>query len=367
MPFDASPYLPALPIRSSAPRVPASATRRLSRWWRAPLWVAALLTGAKSFADNPLLGSPRLNRAGLHIWRLTAAHKLAWWRRARLAHLIAAELKAQFDRDGFIAVPDVLARAEFDKLRAEILDCGDVCRSQQQGDTITTRIPLGPELLERIPALAALLESPRWKGAMAYVASTRATPLYYLQAIAGGVVDGPADPQLELHSDTFQPSLKAWLFLTDVADNGRPLTYVAGSHRLTPERVTWEQRRSVDIASADRLSQRGSLRVRPDELPALGLPQPTRFTVAANSLVIADTCGFHARAGSDRPTLRIELWAYCRRSPFLPWTGLDLLSWRPLAIRRAQWLAGIVDWLDRRGWKKQQWRPAGPWRELLKR
>ena len=150
-------------------------------------------------------------------------------------------------------------------------------------------------------------------------------------------------------------------------EDGRPLTYVAGSHRLTPERIAWEKRRSVEIANADRLSQRGSLRVRPDELPALGLPQPTHFAVPANTLVVADTCGFHARAASDRPTLRIEIWAYSRRSPFLPWTGLDLLSWRPLAVRRAEWLGGIIDWLDRRGWMKQQWRRSGSWSDAITR
>jgi hypothetical protein len=84
-------------------------------------------------------------------------------------------------------------------------------------------------------------------------------------------------------------------------------------------------------------------------------------------LVVADTCGFHARSDSDRPTLRIELWAYCRRSPFLPWTGLDLLSLRPLAIRRGEWLGRIMDWLDARGWAKQQWRPAGTWRQTTGR
>jgi len=45
-----------------------------------------------------------------------------------------------------------------------------------------------------------------------------------------------------------------------------------------------------------------------------------------------------------------------RRSPFLPWTGLDPLSWRPIAIRRAEWLQSIVDWLDRRGWATE-WLP----------
>lgn len=337
------------------------------RWWRAPVWLGALLTGSKSFVDNPLLGSSRLNRLGLHVWRLTAAHRLAWWRRRRLAHLLPADLKAQFDRDGFVVVTDALPEQQFRALRTAIFEAELECRSHQQGDTITTRMPVGPDLLRRVPALASLLGGSRWKGIMAYVGSTRSEPVYYLQAIAGAVADGPPDPQLELHSDTFQPSLKAWLFLTDVADDGRPLTYVAGSHRLTPERIAWEKRKSIAIAKADRLSQRGSLRIAPSELQSLGLAQPVHFAVPANTLVAVDTCGFHARASSDRPTMRVELWAYCRRSPFLPWTGFDLLSWRPAAIRRAEWLGWMFDWLDRRGWTIQQWRRIGRWSDAIER
>jgi Phytanoyl-CoA dioxygenase (PhyH) len=338
---------------------------RATRWWLAPLWLAAVFTGAKSFVDNPILGSKRLNGAGLHPWRLKAAHRLAAWRRSRLAHLAPADVRAQFDRNGFVVLPDFLPSGQFAALKSAVLDLEKECRSQQQGDTITMRTPVGPDLLRRVPALRSLLRSSRWKGIMAYVASNRSQPLYYLQAIAGGTVEGPPDPQLELHSDAFQPSLKAWLFLTDVAEDGRPLTYVAGSHRLTPERLAWEQRKSVEIDGADRLSQRGSLRVRLDELTSLGLPQPTAVAVPANTLVVADTCGFHARAASDRPTLRIELWAYCRRSPFLPWTGFDLLSWGPIASRRAQSLTQILDWLGARGWAKQHWQPAGRWRDVV--
>jgi hypothetical protein len=367
VPFDASIYTRTETIRTGAPRVGGFSVRRTLRWLRAPFWAAALLTGAKSFVDNPILGSRRLNRAGLHAWRLAAAHRLAAWRRARLARRVPVELKAAFDHDGFVVVPDVLPAVEFDELKSALLQVDLECRSHQQGDTITTRIAVGPELLRRVPALASLLDSSRWKGLMAYVASSRTEPLYYIQAIAGGVAEGPPDPQLELHSDTFHPSLKAWLFLTDVPEDGRPLTYVAGSHRLTPERLGWEKRRSIDIAKADRLSQRGSLRISAAELSAIGLPRPTHFAVPANTLVVADTFGFHARAASDHATLRIELWAYCRRSPFLPWMGFDLLSWKPLAIRRAEWLGSIVDWLDRRGWAKQQWRRSGPWRDVIRR
>jgi hypothetical protein len=82
--------------------------------------------------------------------------------------------------------------------------------------------------------------------------------------------------------------------------------------------------------------------------------------VTANTLVAIDTCGFHARGSSTRPTVRVEIWAYTRRTPFLPWTGFDPLSWSPVAMRRASWLARIVDHLERVGLGKQHWKPAPP-------
>lgn len=323
------------------------------------MWFLALFTGAKSFRDNAILGSPLLNRTGLHVWRLTAAHALARWRRARLAHLVPDALRQQFERDGFIVVRDVLPSSEFAGLQRSILEAELECRAQQQGDTITRRSAFGPQLARRFPALAELLGRPSWRGLMAYVAATRSRPLYYLQTISGGVAEGPPDPQIELHSDTFHPSLKAWFFLTDVEEDGRPLTYVAGSHRLSPERIAWERQKSIDVMkNGDSLSQRGSLRIQPHELDQLGLPRPTRFCVPANTLVIVDTCGFHARGSSDRQTLRVELWGYCRRNPFLPWVG-GMLSWLPVADRRMDWVHALLDRADGLGIRKQHWKPAG--------
>jgi hypothetical protein len=338
--------------------------RQSTRWWRAPLWLLELATGYKSFADNPILGSPRLNRAGLHANRVKLAHRLAWARRRRLAAAVPRDWREQFDRDGFVMVRDFLDPDQFARLREALLNSEFDTRAHQQGDTVTRRVAVGPPLLKRIPELRALLARRDWKALLSYIGSTRSEPLYYVQTIAAGVAEGPPDPQLQLHSDTFHPSLKAWLFLTDVGEDDRPLTYVPGSHRLTPERLAWEQARSVAIAGADRLTQRGSFRVDPQELSALNLPQPIHFAVPANTLVAVDTCGFHARADSNRPTLRVELWAYSRRSPFLPWTGLDPLSLPGLAERRAGWAAAILDRLDRRGWAQQHWRAVGKRRPM---
>jgi len=341
-----------------APRSPAD-------WLRAPWWALQLATGAKSFVDNPLIGSKALNHRGLHLKRVRLAHRMAAARRARLAHAVPAELREEFDRDGFVEIRDFLPQDQFGRLRDGLLNGEFPAREHRQGDTITRRVAIGPEMLHAIPGLRDLLHNHRWRGLMRYVASNRGEPLYYLQTIFAGVEEGPPDPQVNLHSDAFQPSLKAWFFLTDVAGDEAPLTYVPGSHRLTAAREKWEQERSLTVLDeGDRLSQRGSLRIELDELAALGLPQPHRFAVPANTLVVADTYGFHARGRAVRPSVRAEIWAYNRRSPFLPWTGLDPLSLPFVAPSRAEWLGRAVDWLDRRGWKQQHWRDVGRKRAL---
>lgn len=333
--------------------------RTLLKWWRAPLWLLALGTGAKSFADNPILGSQRLNRRGLHVARLKLAHRLAWARRRSLAAGVPAQWREAFDRDGFAEIHDFLPADAFERIRSALFEGEFETRQHQQGNAVTRRVAIGPQLLRTQDDLRAMLDSKRWRSLMAYVGGTRAAPFHYVQTVVTGHVDGPPDPQLELHADTFHPSLKAWLFLTDVTDDQGPLTYVAGSHRLTPQRLAWEHQRSISIRQADRLSQRGSMRIGPEELAALGFPPPRRFAVPANTLVAIDTSGFHARGDSDRPTVRVEIWAFSRRTPFLPWTGLELLNWRPIAIRRAEWMARMVDRLDRLGVKKQHWQPIG--------
>jgi hypothetical protein len=122
----------------------------------------------------------------------------------------------------------------------------------------------------------------------------------------------------------------------------------------------WVGRKCIEVLeSGDRLSQRGSLRVKADELGSLGLPQPTRFAVPANTLVLVDTCGFHARAASDRPSVRVELWAFCRQNPFVPWIAAGPLSRPPFAAWRVVGLLRMFDWLDRIGMAKQHWKRTG--------
>lgn len=329
-----------------------------SRYLLAPWWLLQLGTGAKAFSDNPLIGSPALNRMGLHVARVRIAARLAARRRARLARLVSEGDRHAFLRDGFVMHRDFLPSASFAALREQVLGYRGPAREMVQGDTVTRRIALDPEALAAMPAARALLADRTWRGLIAYAGSFDAKPLTYIQTILSHVHDAPPDPQTALHADTFHPTVKAWLFLADVGEREGPFVYVPGSHRLTPARLRWEHERSMIARNGlDRLSARGSFRIEPAALAGLGLPAPVSFAVPANTLIVADTFGFHARALSQSRSKRIEIWAYGRRNPFVPWAGLDPSSIPGIAERRVPWLWAARDRLE--PLIGQPWRDVG--------
>jgi hypothetical protein len=322
-----------------------------------PLWAALLLSGDKSFADNPLIGSPRLNRWGLHAWRLRGADWLARSRRRRLAARVAPQDRAAFDRDGYVMKPDFLPPDLFAQLRQQLIAYRGPAREEVQGTAVTRRMACDATLLAAVPALRGLMALPAWRGLLRYAGSFDAEPMLYVQTVLSHARPGQPDPQEALHADTFHATVKAWLFLTEVAPGAMCFCYVPGSHRLTPQRLAWERDKSLQMSpQTERLTARGSFRVGLEELAALELPPPREFAVPANTLVVADTHGFHARGASLGPTLRVEIWAYGRRNPFLPWTGLD--PWRLPFLRERRmglaWWAG--DRLERLTGQYHVWR-----------
>lgn len=337
---------------------PTPLARTVGRALLTPVWVLQLFTGYKSFLDNPLIGSRRLNGRGLHLARVRLADVLCRWRRRRLARHVRPDWIAAFERDGFVVIPDVVPPSDFPALRQAILSYEGHAREMTQGDAITRRLAVDPAMLARIPALRALLARPDIVALLHYVASFRTVPLHYIQTIVSHIGTPDADPQETLHADSFHSSLKSWLFLNSVAEDEGPFCFVRGSHRFTPARLQWERHRSLsDPRAIDRLSARGSPRVNDADLDAMGLPAAKGLAVAANTLVVADTVGFHARGASVKPGERVEIWSYARRNPFLPWLGGDLLSMPGIAERRVNWLWAVRDRFERR--LGQPWKPVG--------
>jgi Phytanoyl-CoA dioxygenase (PhyH) len=321
-----------------------------------PWWTAQLFTGTKSFERNLVIGSGRLNRWGLHAARVRLAHRLAEARRRKLARLISEADREAFERDGFVVRENFLPPEQFAALLDEVKAYRGPLREIAEGDTIMRKIALDRGTLARLPALGAVLRSKGWRGLIRYVGSRDAEPVVWVQSILRHAHPGPPDPQTSLHADTFHPTVKAWLFLTDVAEDAGPFTYVPGSHRLTAQRLAWERQMSLAARHSPTAEIRqGSFRIDQVLLAALGLPPPRAVAVPANTLVVADTFGFHARGPSADPSLRVEIWAYGRRSPFLSWSAL--VPWTTAALGRRSVLSWkLGDLLEIAGFRKNPWR-----------
>ena len=339
------------------PRARAAWPSLSLQWLLFPL---LLFTGYKSCRDNAALGNRWLNLLGLHVARVWLAAWMAAVRRWFLRSCLAREKRREYAVNGFVQDVDFLPTEEFDRVRQEVLGSTWLLREMKQGNAITRKVFLDRAVLEEShPALSRLLSHPALLARLRYVAGVGGEPLFAIQAV---VCEGGAqtDPQMVLHQDTFHSTAKAWFFLEDVADDGCPFAYVPGSHRLTWKRLGWEYRQSLSARRHPVLYHaRGSFRVSVDELAALGLPPPRRFAVPANTLVVGDTYGFHARSPAARPAVRIEIYASLRRNPFMPWVGLDFFSLPLIRRYRGVWTMRLLALFACWGWMKMPWKSKG--------
>jgi hypothetical protein len=337
------------------------AKKSWQRWLLIPLYALAVATAAKSFRDNPVIGNARLNRLGLHLVRRRIASPLGQYRRRRLANLVTEDDRAALACDGFIIKPNFLDDETFRALRTEIQALNVPAREAVIGDTLTRLIPLDGRLLPKLPTARSVLEGKRYRGLLAYVGSFRRRPHLYIQTVFSKVLeDAEPDIQSFYHSDTFHPTVKSWLFLDDVSPDSTPFTYVPGSHVANRRRMAWERRTSITAAQGnDRLTAEGSFRISEAEIKRLGYGAPVSLPVAANTLVVADTSGFHARGTAAGKTMRLSIWAYSRSNPFLPFTGGDLTGLPIVKGHALRIYWALTDRLKDRRKAPRDWRWVG--------
>lgn len=308
-------------------------------WLLKPLLlVLGVFSTAKSFKRSPVIGHPRLNALGLHVLRAAFAHLIMGLRMRLFAFPVPAADRETFLRDGILVKPDFLPPDAFRRIRDEALEYDGRIREFVEGEAVTRR---------------AFFDDAA--GAPGFLALERHLPLTRLMAMASGgtppvwsverIAPGPGDPQTELHSDTFHPSAKCWLYLHDVGADEGPFVYTPGSHRLNWRRVKWEYRRScVARDLQDGHSEHGSFRAYAMDIEELGLDPPRPYPVRANTLVVANTYGFHCRRPGPPSQARTAAHAFARGNPFLPIALPPVgVAVAPLRWARRRYFA----WLDR--------------------
>ena len=324
--------------------------------------VIGILVAEKSFEKNQLLSNVKLNKWGLHQKRVALVHRLANRRRQKLEKYINSADAQFFYTHGYIVKENFLTDAEFGALEAEIAMHSFDTREMLQGNTVTRRMSLDMHELQLTKKISYFLKHAEWNHLINFVASFKVQPMNYIQVIFSKINQDQPDPQTNFHSDTFYSSAKAWLFLTDVDESTGPFMYVPGSHRADEKRLAWEQHKATQICtkqSTDVLSQRGSFRISPEELKTFGFAEPIKFNVKANTLLIADTFGFHARGESEKPAIRAEIWAYARRNPMIPFTFGHYLALPWIKDRAVGLYWQALDVMESRQIKRSPWRKVG--------
>lgn len=300
----------------------------------------SIISGKKSF-DDRWIGSPYLNRHGLHRWRMKAAQSCVGIRRslARRYGKLMDDAVQQLHAEGYAVVGNFLALDEFEALAGEVGAAFRAAESKQpvhenriqgfgrklrfpggfdryDGGTLNRFLEINPE---KHPAAARFARDARLDPLTSAICgkphNPRKTHLYL--TVHGSEQSNP-DLQKVMHRDTWFSSMKFWFFIRPVTPDDGPFVYVPGSHLLTAERLEWEQQianqAATGQASAD--NQGGSFRISDGELSRLGLPEPVTITSAANTLVIANTLGFHRRGCARPDTRRLAVYGWHRPYPF---------------------------------------------------
>jgi hypothetical protein len=307
---------------------------------KGPLWTVELFTGAKSFQDNPIIGSPLLNKMGLHIMRIILSHAVMNLRMWMLSRGVSKADRNSYRQHGYIMKENFLSPAEFKAVEQEIRTWQGKARTFQQGDTETRRTLLDPEALQHLPHTAKLFADRHFRRLLQYSNGHRRLPFFNIEQINNGVKrQSTADPQKNLHADTFHPTMKFWLYLDDVDDHNGPFNYIPDSNRLTRKRLAWEYKNSQQAyKNPDRLAARGSFRFSAQDRASIGLAPPRAFKVSRNTLLIANTFGVHGRGQADPGSTRLALWGMGRTNPFIPFPGTGLSFFDRYQYEVLNWL-----------------------------
>lgn len=264
--------------------------------------------------------SPLLNALGIQLARQVIARALL-----RLRYLVRNGARRDPDfaalvSEGLLVIPSFLPKDEFERLRQECFAALD------DPGVSKTDFELGPTVLrmlhikayrDRLPIAEAVSSSPRLMRLLG-AAEGKTLGADQQHRVIERVFHGSLtrhDPENELHIDTFHSTHKVWLYLDDVKPENGPLAVVPRSHRIDRSVLRRTYRYFRDI---DKSQKSPSRRIDQDEVVERGLRE-TALTVPANTLVIANTGGYHRRLRGTEGATRTAVHVSVRTQPFVFW------------------------------------------------
>lgn len=278
-----------------------------------------------TFETTPYhVGSVWEHRLGYQMLRILSGNALNGLRTGA----VPEQLKTQFQQlqtDGILKIDQFLPQQEFDAIKtlahtqAEAHMNYRPLRASNSGVMLHGQIPVNKN--SNAAAIMKLTQHPSLKGLLEASHGRQLTqePTVFIDHFQRPKGAAPVDNDIEnlLHSDLHLPTYKAWLFLEPVTLDNGPFYYVKGSHKWSMARLKHEYRKGILEAKlrhakkpfhADSIVTRGAHQrvvLTSDEIAKMGIVE-TPFFGAENTLVIANTLGFHRR-GEFQPD-QIRKW-----------------------------------------------------------
>jgi hypothetical protein len=277
-----------------------------------------------------------LNVAGLQAVRTLLAHYL---HRRRTRNGAMSPLAATLAEEGIVIIPEFLPLPLFDAVRAEFRGALEHASTLPLEKTATSHVfvryedasrrmgrfeegtidhnyvtimpddsncPLIQEHLLRNERMLSLI---REVSGLTKVASPRAE--LGRMSLSDRAKPDASDPQTELHEDIFCHDWRAWFTVNAWTEENAAFKYAHCTHHLSPSRVALEYWNSVSNTRDG-----GSWRVGPRAKRWLRI-DPRSTCCPPNSLVIANTGGYHARGDFQQGHIRESIQMIFR---FNPWT-----------------------------------------------
>ena len=219
-------------------------------------------------------------------------------------------------KDGVVVIPNFLPTSEFVALRKEHkrlienhnFETKGQCLSQEQYSPNSVAIYADDP---KPSALSAFLQNPRLLFLLQVGEGRRKCLINWSQyeATIGGVAkDNFSELEEQIHSDTYFSTHKVFLYLHDVGIENGPFTYCRRTMRVTWRRLVREY-----ASSLEKKATRDTWRPEEWEQKYLDLTEEP-IVGLANTLIIADTNGFHKRTRGRTERFTVQLMT--RHNPF---------------------------------------------------
>ncbi len=270
------------------------------------------------------VGGVWANRAGLQANRcLVAAARHRMRAHPPISDVQLRRYGQELEDQGIVVIPDFLAPDAFEAVLAEFRQCYGDDASYRKSEKRRGPALIHNFTIKRSQSLAdfaaiarCVTGNPSMYAIIGYAARTavRIPPHQNLQQVTG-IVSAKGDSSGVWHGDYFDHVFKAWLYIEPTSDSNGAFFYAPQTNRLSPARLRYEHRLAVFNSRARRPGSQllettdnvGGVRVpTAEEHRALDI-RPRQVCAAANTLVIADTFGFHRRGDMEVGAVRRAL------------------------------------------------------------